>query len=206
MFITFEGLDFCGKSTQVALLVEYLKNKNYKVEVFREPGGTKISESIRDLLLDKKNSGMFLESEIFLFSAARAQIVREKIIPLLEKGYFVICDRFHDSTTAYQGFGRVINLDLIKTINKYAIDKAVPDLTFLIDIPVYIAEERKSKKNKRQLDRIELSEKFFFERVREGYLYLDDVESRIKKIDGTLGISEIHNLIINILENLKGIK
>src|ERR1035437_7478026 len=117
MFITFEGIDFCGKSTQVQLLQKYLENKGERVVIIREPGGTDISEKIRDILLDKKNFKMVTEAEIFLFSASRAQLVREKIRPFLDKGYYVISDRFHDSTTAYQGYGRGLPIESVEHIN-----------------------------------------------------------------------------------------
>lgn len=201
MFITFEGIDFCGKSTQVELLKKYLIEKGEKVEIIREPGGTEISESIREILLDKKNLKMVMEAEIFLFSAARAQLVREKIIPFLEKGIYVISDRFHDSTTAYQGFGRGIDLQIVEHINNLAIGDTIPDLTFFIDIPVEEAEKRKSKNLLIELDRIEISEMNFYNSVRRGYNYVAGKNDRVKVIDGTKGIKEINNLIIEEIEN-----
>ncbi len=143
MFITFEGIDFCGKSTQVELLKDHFIKQNKKVEIIREPGGTEISELVRSILLDKKNYHMVMETEIFLFSAARAQLVREKIRPYLNQGIYVISDRFHDSTTAYQGFGRGIDIESVNHINSLAIGETVPDLTFFIDITVEEAERRK---------------------------------------------------------------
>ena len=135
MFITFEGIDFCGKSTQVKLLKEFLESKGKTVKIIREPGGTEISEKIREILLDKKHLNLTIETEIFLFSASRAQLVREVIQPYLEKKYYVLSDRFHDSTTAYQGFGREIPLPIVEQINNLVIGKTIPDLTFFIDIP-----------------------------------------------------------------------
>ena len=196
MFITFEGIDFCGKSTQVELLKNYLVKKNKQVEIIREPGGTEISEKIREVLLDKKHYHMFMETEIFLFSSSRAQLVREKIRPFLGKGFYVISDRFHDSTTAYQGFGRGIDINIVEHINKLAIGETVPDITFIIDIPVKVAEERKKIKTNTDLDRIEISDSVFFEKVRNGYLKLAEKEARFRVIDGTLNIEEIHNRII----------
>ncbi len=203
MFITFEGIDFCGKSTQVELLKDYLVKKNKTVEIIREPGGTEISEMIRDILLDKKHYHMFMETEIFLFSSSRAQLVREKIRPSLEKGIYVISDRFHDSTTAYQGFGRGIDMNIVEHINKLAIGKTVPDLTFIIDIPVNVADERKKIKTNLDLDRIEISDSVFYEKVRKGYLKIAEDESRFRIIDGTMRIEEIHNKIINELTMLE---
>jgi dTMP kinase len=199
MFISFEGIDFCGKSTQVELLKKYLLGKNKEVEIIREPGGTEISEKVREILLDKKHYHMFMEAEIFLFSASRAQLVREKIRPCLEKGIYVISDRFHDSTTAYQGFGRGIDPETVKHINNLAIGKTIPGLTFIVDIPVEVAEQRKNQKHNMELDRIEVSDSGFYNRVRQGYLSLAEKEKRFKIIDGTLSIQEVHNKVVNEL-------
>lgn len=199
MFITFEGIDFCGKSTQVELLKDYLIKLNKKVEIIREPGGTEISEKVRNLLLDRKHNNMFMETEIFLFSASRAQLVREKIQHYLEQKIYVISDRFHDSTTAYQGFGRGVNLESVLHINKLAIGNTVPDITFFIDIPVEEAEKRKKIKGNSKLDRIEISNLDFFERVRNGYLYLAKNEKRFRIINGLDKIENIHKNIIKEL-------
>ncbi len=126
MFITFEGIDFCGKSTQIELLKSYLLKNNKNVEVIREPGGTEISEKIRTMLLDKENSKMLMETEFLLFSASRSQLVREKIRPYLDEGIYVISDRFHDSSTAYQGYGRGISIEVILSIHKLAIGNTIP--------------------------------------------------------------------------------
>jgi dTMP kinase len=199
MFITFEGIDFCGKSTQVELLQNYLIKKSKNVLLIREPGGTEISEKIRDILLDKKNYKMAMESEILLFSASRAQLVREKIRPFLEQGYYVISDRFHDSTTAYQGYGRGIPIESVKHINSVAIEHTIPDLTFFIDIPVLESVKRKNLRHPNELDRIEISHDHFYEKVREGYLQIAQQEKRFRVIDGTLNIADIHNIVINEL-------
>jgi dTMP kinase len=197
MFITFEGIDFCGKSTQVELLKNYLIKKKKLVEIIREPGGTEISEKVREVLLDKKHYHMFIETEIFLFSASRAQLVREKIRPYLKQGIYVISDRFHDSTTAYQGFGRGIDIATVNHINNLAIGKTIPDLTFIIDIPVKVADERKRKMDNNDLDRIEISDSGFYEKVRKGYLNLAESNKRFKVIDGTKSIEKIHKKIIS---------
>lgn len=200
MLISFEGIDFCGKSTQIDLLKDYLIEQGKKVEIIREPGGTALSEKIRTILLDNKNEKMLMETELFLFSASRAQLVREKIRPYLEKGFYVISDRFHDSSTAYQGYGRGIPVDVIDGVHKLAIRDTVPDITFFIDIPVGIANERKKKKSKGKLDRIELADMEFYTRVRNGYLEIAKNESRFKVIDGTQSIQNIHNHIISEFE------
>ncbi|HQJ46572.1 MAG TPA: dTMP kinase [Ignavibacteriaceae bacterium] len=205
MFISFEGIDFSGKSTQVKLLENYLKDQNKKVKLIREPGGTEISEKIRKILLDKENNHMVMETEIFLFSASRAQLVREVIRPSLEKGYYVISDRFHDSSTAYQGYGRGLPVDSIVKINNLAIGNTVPDITFFIDIPNEVAIARKAQRSMSDLDRIEVSDKNFFERVRNGYLKIAESEKRFRVIDGTKSIEEINEMIINEINILEGV-
>lgn len=144
MFISFEGIDASGKSTQIKLLEKYLLEQNFKVVVVREPGGTKLSEEIRNILLSKENLNMTKECEIFLFSASRAQLVREIIIPKLKEGFIVLSDRFHDSTTAYQGVGRNINLEDVFAIHRVAIDDCIPDLTIFLDIPFEESVRRKN--------------------------------------------------------------
>ncbi len=200
MFISFEGIDFSGKSTQLELLKDYLVEHNKKVEILREPGGTEISEKVRRILLDNKNEKMFAEAELLLFSASRAQLLREKIQPYLDKGIYVISDRFHDSSTAYQGYGRGIPLEVVKTIHQLAIGDTIPDLTFFIDIPVGIANERRKKKSKLKLDRIEVADIEFYNRVRSGYLEIARQEERFKVIDGTQTIETMQNQIISEIE------
>lgn len=200
MFISFEGIDFSGKSTQIELLKDYLVDHNKKVEILREPGGTEISEKVRRILLDNKNEKMFPEAELLLFSASRAQLLREKIQPYLEKGIYVISDRFHDSSTAYQGYGRGIPLEVVQMVHQLAIGDTIPDLTFFIDIPVGIANERRKKKSKVKLDRIEVADIEFYNRVRSGYLEIARQEERFKVIDGTQTIETIQNQIISEIE------
>jgi len=206
MFISFEGIDFCGKSTQVELLRDYLLEQKKIVHLIREPGGTEISEKIREILLDKKNNAMVMETELFLFSASRAQLVREVIRPYLQKGYYVISDRFHDSSTAYQGFGRGLSVDAIIKIHNLAIGETLPDITFFIDIPNEVAIERKLKKSHSDLDRIEVSDNTFYERVREGYIYLSKQEKRYRVIDGTQSIENINKQIIDEIKSLESNK
>jgi dTMP kinase len=203
MFISFEGIDFSGKSTQIDLLKDYLKSKGNKVEIIREPGGTEISEKVRTVLLDKENSNMFWETEFLLFSASRAQLVREKIRPYLRDRIYVISDRFHDSSTAYQGFGRGIPIQVILNIHKLAIGDTIPDITFFIDIPIEVAQQRSRNKSSENLDRIERSEDEFYEKVRNGYLQLADTEKRFRVIDGMDDINVIHKNIINEIETFE---
>jgi dTMP kinase len=199
VFLSFEGIDFCGKSTQVELLKKYLVERKKTVEIIREPGGTKISEMIRSILLDKVHENMCNETEFLLFSASRAQLVREKIRPYLMKGYYVISDRFHDSSTAYQGFGRGLSIDAIMSIHNLAIGDTIPNLTFFIDIPVEEAESRKRQKLRHELDRIEVLEKDFYEKVRNGYLFLSK-DKRFRKLDGMQSIETIHKQIVIEIE------
>jgi dTMP kinase len=197
MFITFEGLDFCGKSTQVLLLGNYLSEKEKKVKILREPGGTPISEKIREILLSKENTEISIETELILFAASRSQLVNQVIIPALNDNYYVISDRFHDSSIAYQAFGRKITLAFVEELQRFVVGKAIPDITFFLDIPIKEVMCRKSLVKKTDLDRIESLKTDFYERVQEGYLYLAEKEKRIKKIDGTLTITEIHKKIVD---------
>ena len=202
MFISFEGIDFCGKSTQVKLLKKYLETRGKKVTLLREPGGTQISEQIRKILLDNKNHKMCTETEILLFSASRAQLVRELIAPLLADGWYVLSDRFFDSTTAYQGYGRGIPLDSVKTINSFAVGDFLPAVTFFLDIPVHVAFERQQKSTN-ELDRIETSTAEFFEKVRNGYLQLVSSGDRFKHLDATMPIDELHTIIVDKVTELE---
>lgn len=202
MFITFEGIDFCGKSTQVRLLEEYLLQQNKKIKIIREPGGTFISEKIRDILLDKENEGMNIKTELLLFAASRAQLVNDVIKPYLEDGYFVIADRLHDSSIAYQGYGRGIDLDFVINLQKFVLSGVNPDVTFFLDIHVEDSDKRKQNSGRQNLDRIELSQKMFYEKVRDGYNNLADKFERIKKIDGLKPIEDIRTIIVRELQNL----
>ncbi len=203
MFITFEGLDFCGKSTQVQLLEKYLIEKGKSVKIIREPGGTRISEKIRNILLDKINSEMSIETELILFSASRSQLVKEVILPAIEKKMYVLSDRFHDSSIAYQAFGRKIALDFVTNLQNFVIGKAIPNLTFFIDVPIEEIVKRMSKVKRVELDRIESSKIDFYERVRSGYIFLSEKEKRFRKIDGTLSIEEINKLVVKEIEKLE---
>jgi dTMP kinase len=191
MLLTFEGIDFCGKSTQARLLVERL-GSGHAVRLIREPGGTRISERLREILLDKGHLELTRISELFLFSASRAQLVAEVIKPALQDNELVICDRFYDSTTAYQGYGRGIDREAISRINMLATQGTNPDLTFVIDIPVEELERRKMTAGN-ALDRMESSGREFYERVRAGYREMATTSQRIVVLDGTRSIQEIHD-------------
>jgi dTMP kinase len=191
MLITFEGLDCSGKTTQAKLLVERLEKiqeadddvasehilPGRRVLFLREPGGTDLSERIRTILLDTKHGSMSHTTELFLFSAARAQLVSDVIKPALERGDVVVCDRFYDSTTAYQGWGRGIDHEGVKALNRIATSGVTPDLTFYLDIDSGEVERRKAVAGLRE-DRMESSGKAFYDRVREGYLEIARTESR----------------------------
>ncbi|HWQ80873.1 MAG TPA: dTMP kinase [Ignavibacteria bacterium] len=199
MFITFEGIDLSGKSTQAKLLYNYLKKRGRKVILVREPGGTKISEKIRDILLDKNHSGMFSLTEFLLFSASRQQLTEEVIKPHLRKGYFVICDRYYDSSTAYQGYGGQVELKTILGINKTAAGGLSPDLTFFIDIDMKESAARR-KAARKSKDRMEQKKLNYFNKVIGGYRELASKENkRFKRIDGRKPVGDIQEEILNII-------
>ncbi len=177
-FITFEGSEGCGKSTQSRMLYEYLKARGRRVIYLREPGATKINEKIRDILLDAKNQSIVPEAEMLLYMAARAQIVGEIIKPALKKGMIVICDRFLDSTLAYQGYGLGMDIDLIKRIGKFTTSGIKPDLTLFLDLAV----KRGLKHREASRDRIEMRSVKYHLRVRSGYLRLARQEPKRIKV------------------------
>lgn len=194
-FISFEGIDYSGKSSQIELLKTYLINIGEHVYLLREPGGTSISEKIREILLDKKNNEMDNMAEIFLYSAARVQLTNEKIKPLLSQGYFVLADRFVDSTTAYQGYGRGINLNIVRIINEAATTGLLPGLTFYLEIEPKLVAERRVKSG-RSKDRLEQTGIDFYNRVFKGYKEIARMEpKRVKVIDARKSINEIHEQI-----------
>jgi dTMP kinase len=194
MLITFEGLDFSGKSTQIKLLADRLKQERHEVLVLREPGGTPIGEQIRAVLLDTKSTGMTPSAEFLLYSASRSQLVTHVLKPALTAGKVVICDRFYDSSTAYQGWGRGLPLDIVKAINQLASDRLVPDVTFFIDIPLNEVEKRIAERGEGK-DRIESGGHEFYERVLKGYKAMISEHQRFHVIDGMSSIQEIQQVI-----------
>jgi dTMP kinase len=194
MFISFEGLDYSGKSTQVKMLADGLTHARYHTLVLREPGGTEIGEKIRVILLDKKIAGMSNVTEFFLFSASRSQLVEEVIKPAIDGGLVVICDRFYDSSTAYQGWGKGISQETIRVINHSASSGLVPDLTFFLDIPLNEVE-RRMRRSRSSKDRMESNGLAFYERVREGYLTMAKAESRFQIVDGLRSIEALQEEI-----------
>lgn len=192
MFLTFEGVDCSGKTTQATMLVEALRARSGTIVHFiREPGGTAISERLREILLDRSNLELAELTELFLFSASRAQLVAQVILPALARGEIVVCDRFHDSTTAYQGYGRGLDLDAVRSINAVATAGTDPDLTMLVDITVGEIEARK-KASGGAPDRMENAGREFYERVRKGYLAIArEQPERFVVIDGMRNVDDI---------------
>jgi dTMP kinase len=194
MFITFEGIEGCGKTTQIDLLFEHLLGKGYRVTRTREPGGTGLGESIRGVLLQKELRVLPL-SELLLFMAVRAQHVEEKILPVLSGGGIVLCDRFIDATYAYQGYGRGIDLGIIGTLNRLATKGVMPNLTILLDCEVEMGLGRKLVGNP-QKDRFEKEDVSFHEKIRSAYLKLaEEDKRRFFIVDSRQGIEEIHGII-----------
>ncbi len=198
--LSFEGSEGCGKSTQIALLRTRLEAEGRSVVVLREPGGTELGESIRHLLQHaKEGAAMTPETELLLFAASRAQLVREKIRPLLEAGTFVILDRFLDSTTVYQGIARGLPLESVRAINHFAIGGTLPQLTLVLDMDSATARQRIHQTG-RELDRIESQPQSFFEKVRQGYLDVAKAEpSRVKVIDASATPEVVHDSIWQLI-------
>ena len=199
VFISFEGIDGCGKSTQVDLLLKKFKTMDLNAVLIREPGGTSVSEIIRELLLKNQKINISPRTEALLMAASRAQLTREKIAPSLKDGFFVIADRYKDSTIAYQGGGRDLDLKILNKINNFASYDIDPDITFLIDI---IPEEASLRCQSDGNDRIENEGLEFKRNVRKSYLKLSkQYSNRFVKINGKLTIEEIHRAIWENLKN-----
>lgn len=204
IFITFEGSDGVGKSTQVAFFAGLLESLDFDVLLLREPGGTKIGEEIREMLLDVKNKELTSESELLLYLAARSQIINEVIRPALEEGKVVLCDRFSDSTLAYQGYGRGIDAGFIKHANEFVCGGLVPDKTILFYIP---EEEQKKRLDRRKAkDRIEEAGKDFALRVAHGFLEIAQEEPKRVEAVCTNGLhSETARHVIKATSDLLGV-
>jgi dTMP kinase len=209
LFVTFEGSEGCGKSTQVELLEQRLRSLSYRVRTLREPGGTSIGEEIRHTLKHSKNNvAMTPEAELLLMSASRAQLVRETIRPALAVGEIVVCDRFYDSTVAYQGYGRGLDLQFVKSVTDFAVGDTRPNLTLLLSVPIEISESRRLARKESMLlevppqskkpeshaklpfseplrDRMEEADRSFFERVVKGFEAIAAAEpQRVRLING----------------------
>jgi len=202
--ITFEGIDGSGKSTQAEMLHARLDRESYPALLVREPGGTRIAEKIRRLLLDNSHREMDPVTEFLLYAASRAQLTGEKILPALKRGHIVICDRYIDSSLAYQGFGRRVDKSFIQKVNLEATHNLLPDLTFIIDVEVQVANERASN-NGPAPDRLEEEGGAFKKRVRNGYRKIaENARDRVILMEGGASIDELHDRVWHItLRKLK---
>lgn len=196
LFISIEGPDGSGKSTQISLLRKYFEERGTEVVLTREPGGTPISEKIREIILDKNNKEMDAMTEALLYASSRAQHVAEVIKPALEAGKIVICDRFIDSSIAYQGYGRGLG-DCVRVINEYAVRGCMPDVTFLLEMDPKIGKERISADDQ---DRLEQEKLEFHKKVFDGYMEIEKKFDRIIGIDAARSIEEISADIIKHIE------
>ncbi|MDE3088010.1 MAG: dTMP kinase [Chloroflexota bacterium] len=198
LFITFEGPDGSGKTTQARMLAAYLQSRGMDVLLTREPGGTAISEQIRDVILSTHNLSIQHETEALLFSAARAQIVAELIRPALAAGKIVICDRYADSTLAYQGYGLGLDLDALRAITRFATGGLVPDLTFYVDVPAEVGLARRHRGETNRLDQKQVE---YHARVRAGYLEMAKSEpQRWVIVDGTRALDAVQEEIRGQIE------
>jgi dTMP kinase len=199
MLITFEGLDGSGKTTQAQLLVDRLEGAGKRVVFLREPGGTMVSEKVREILLDKSHCGLNGIAELLLFSAARAQLVHDVILPALRQGSTVVCDRFYDSTTAYQGYGRGLALEQVNVINRFATSGTAPDLTLFVEVDLKELQRRRRSAGVLD-DRMESSGEEFYRRVRDGYHAIASAEPRrVVVVDGMRPVQAIHTEIWTIV-------
>jgi len=196
LFVTFEGIDGCGKTTQAVLAYQYLTARGIRAKLLREPGATATAERIREVLLDQKLS-ITPVTELLLYEAARSELTSREIRPLLASGYTVLCDRFYDSTTAYQGFGRKLDIRMVRSLNRLAVGDLKPDVTFLLDLDLKTARSRWAGRP----DRLESQSRAFFFRVRSGFLELARKERRrIKVIDAARSVHEVFENIRTILD------
>ncbi len=194
LFFTFEGIDGCGKSTQLRLSTEYLKTKNIPHIVTREPGGTPLAEKVREIILSPQND-IKDRAEVLLYLASRAQHVEEKIIPAMEQGKIVLCDRFQEATFAYQGFGRGFLRETLEVLNNFSTDGLQPTRTFIFDVSLKCASERLKKTGKAP-DRLEQNSLEFFSKVRQGFFSLAEIHSdRIHLINSEKPIDEIFEIV-----------
>lgn len=205
IFITMEGPDGAGKSTQIDLLKKYLKDKGYNILLTRDPGGNDISEAIRGIILNKDFTEMGYMTELLLYASARAQLVKENIKPALEAGTAVIADRFVDSSAVYQGIGRGLGIDTVYKVNEFALQGIMPDMTILMDLDAEVGLAR--KKNQAELDRMERESVDFHKKVVAGYRDLADrYPERILKVDAALQVQEIHDIIVANIEKKLGLE
>lgn len=201
-FITFEGPEGSGKTSVITGIKEYLDGLGINYITTREPGGIKIAENIRNIILDKKNTEMDAHAEALLFAAARSQHFSEKVKPALEEGKIVICDRFIDSSLAYQGHARGLGIDEVYNINKFAIGNVLPDITIFIDVPPHVGLQRVFS-NTRKVDRLDLEDLEFHELVYQGYMIIaDKYKNRFKIVDGTQSKEKVIEDTIKVIESI----
>jgi len=201
-FVSFEGIEGCGKTTQIALLSEYLKTHSIAHTITREPGGTAVGEGIRKVLLNSETIRLTAASELLLFYASRSQNIQEKIKPALERNEIVICDRYYHASMAYQGYGRGIPLDFIRKLTDLVCDPYRPDLTFLLDIEPEIGLARARTRNHGRIEnegRFEAEDLEFYNRVREGYLELASEDERIQLLYADRPIETVHRHVLTLL-------
>lgn len=199
LFISLEGTDGSGKSTQIAVLEEFLREREIPYVLTREPGGCAISEDIREILLDNKNEGMNAYTEALLYAAARVQHIDEVLLPALKQGRVVLCDRYIDSSIAYQAFGRRLGTSFVWEINQYALDHCMPDETLYFDCPPAVAQQRMQHAD-READRLERAGDAFFERVYEGFDYLaKEHASRITRIDASRSRQQVSKDMLRVV-------
>jgi len=205
-FITFEGIEGCGKTTQIGLAAAWLNERGIPCLTTAEPGGTPLGRKIREILLNLGTCAIGPEAELLLFGAARAQHVRETILPALAAGQWILCDRFTDATLVYQGFGRGIDARFIGTLNAFSAGSLKPDLTLLFDLPVEVGLARAARRTagvepEAAEDRFEREDLAFHGRIRQGYLTLAAAEpDRFRIIDGTAGIDKVHDGVSRCLK------
>lgn len=203
-FLVFEGIDGSGKTTQLKLLGDKLATRGYPVLFTREPGGTRIGETVRDLLLDPQHSELVPVAEAFLYAAARAQHVAQVILPALQEGKIVLCDRFLDSSLAYQGYGRGLDVGQLEKLNEVATAGLKPDLVLLLDFLCDTGMDRIAESG-REVDRIEQEDRVFHRKVRAGYLALAERDAnRYRVIDANRSIDQIHGDIVRVVEEILG--
>lgn len=203
LFITFEGIDGAGKSTQINMLRDYLEKKGMSVVITREPGGTDIGNKIRTILLDKENTALSATAELLLYYADRAQHINECIVPALESGKYVICDRYYDSSYAYQRAGRGIDISVLDKLNSIVVKDAKPDITFLLDISLASSESRITSRGEAR-DRLEAEGNTFKQNVREGFLEQARLcPDRIRTINAMQSPDKIFEDILHELNDIK---
>ena len=201
-FVSFEGIEGCGKTTQIALLSDYLKQQSIPHTITREPGGTAVGEGIRKILLDSETIHLTAASELLLFFASRSQNIQEKIKPALERGEMVICDRYYHASLAYQGYGRGIPLDFIRKLTDLVVADFRPDMTLLLDIEPEVGLARARARNHGKAEnegRFEQEDIDFYSKIRDGYLELASEDERMQLIYADRPVESVHRHILQVL-------